>query len=169
MSSLSLTSPCFPSTQFEPSSDFQSALSIWEARKSLIRITTGSDQLDKCCGGGLESCSITEVFGEFRTGKVSTRPIKAISIRGNQTRPDQTRPDQTKPRADKTKSRSFRSDQISRSRLLRSIRSPNQTIIWRCEQELTLDSELHSTLLVSIFIVISIVCLCTFRLHCIVS
>lgn len=32
-------------------------------------ITTGSKELDKLMGGGLETMSITEVFGEFRTGK----------------------------------------------------------------------------------------------------
>lgn len=31
-------------------------------------MTTGSSQLDKLLGGGVESMSITEVFGENRTG-----------------------------------------------------------------------------------------------------
>lgn len=35
----------------------------------MLRVTTGSKQLDTLLGGGLESMSITEVFGEFRTGK----------------------------------------------------------------------------------------------------
>ena len=39
-------------------------------RKNVVRITSGSDTLDTLLGGGFESCSITEVFGEFRTGKV---------------------------------------------------------------------------------------------------
>lgn len=34
-----------------------------------MHITTGSQNLDKILGGGLESGSITEAFGEFRTGK----------------------------------------------------------------------------------------------------
>ena len=40
-----------------------------EKRKRVLRITTGSDALDTLLGGGVESCSITEIFGEFRTGK----------------------------------------------------------------------------------------------------
>ena len=32
-------------------------------------ITTGSKELDTLLGGGFESNSITEIFGEFRTGK----------------------------------------------------------------------------------------------------
>lgn len=32
-------------------------------------LTTGSKELDKLLGGGIETGSITEMFGEFRTGK----------------------------------------------------------------------------------------------------
>ena len=38
-------------------------------RERIRRITTGSSNLDKLLQGGIESMSITEVFGEFRTGK----------------------------------------------------------------------------------------------------
>lgn len=38
-------------------------------RDNITRLTTGSKELDKLLGGGIESMSITEVFGEFRTGK----------------------------------------------------------------------------------------------------
>jgi RecA/RadA recombinase len=38
-------------------------------RQSVFRITTGSTDLDTLLGGGIQSMSITEVFGEFRTGK----------------------------------------------------------------------------------------------------
>jgi RecA/RadA recombinase len=41
---------------------------VKEKRKSIIHITTGSSALDKILGGGFESASITELFGEFRTG-----------------------------------------------------------------------------------------------------
>jgi RecA/RadA recombinase len=34
-----------------------------------VRITTGSPALDALLGGGIDSMAITEVFGEFRTGK----------------------------------------------------------------------------------------------------
>lgn len=35
----------------------------------MIKITTGSSELDSLLGGGIETMSITEIFGEFRTGK----------------------------------------------------------------------------------------------------
>jgi DNA repair protein RAD51 len=38
-------------------------------REKIVKITTGSKELDKLLGGGIESHSITELFGEFRTGK----------------------------------------------------------------------------------------------------
>ncbi len=40
-----------------------------QKRKKLTRITSGSKELDTLLGGGFESDSITELFGEFRTGK----------------------------------------------------------------------------------------------------
>jgi len=41
----------------------------FEQRKDLVYITSGSKTLDTLLGGGLETGSITEIFGEFRTGK----------------------------------------------------------------------------------------------------
>ena len=38
-------------------------------RRNIFRLTTGSTELDKMLGGGIESMAITEAFGEFRTGK----------------------------------------------------------------------------------------------------
>ncbi|XP_075225562.1 meiotic recombination protein DMC1/LIM15 homolog [Lycorma delicatula] len=49
--------------------DFLTATEVCEKRKNLFRISTGSIEFDKLLGGGVESMSITEVFGEFRTGK----------------------------------------------------------------------------------------------------
>lgn len=40
-----------------------------EKRKNIIKITTGSTSFDSILGGGIETSSITELFGEFRTGK----------------------------------------------------------------------------------------------------
>ena len=48
---------------------FVSALEYSVRRESVFKITTGCDELDKLMGGGLQSMSITEAFGEFRTGK----------------------------------------------------------------------------------------------------
>jgi meiotic recombination protein DMC1 len=38
-------------------------------REKIRRISTGSKNLDNLLQGGVESQAITEVFGEFRTGK----------------------------------------------------------------------------------------------------
>ena len=51
------------------SQGFRSGISIFEARKNIRRISTGSSQFDTLLQGGIESMSITEAFGEFRTGK----------------------------------------------------------------------------------------------------
>eukprot|EP00565_Helicotheca_tamesis_P003434 CAMPEP_0185733364 /NCGR_PEP_ID=MMETSP1171-20130828/19265_1 /TAXON_ID=374046 /ORGANISM="Helicotheca tamensis, Strain CCMP826" /LENGTH=346 /DNA_ID=CAMNT_0028403077 /DNA_START=16 /DNA_END=1056 /DNA_ORIENTATION=- len=49
--------------------DFKTAADALEDRKSLVTLTTGSIELDKLLEGGIETGSLTEVFGEFRTGK----------------------------------------------------------------------------------------------------
>ncbi|KAG9607077.1 hypothetical protein KCU84_g4837, partial [Aureobasidium melanogenum] len=48
---------------------FTTATEMHARRSELISITTGSKQLDTLLAGGIETGSITEVFGEFRTGK----------------------------------------------------------------------------------------------------
>ncbi|KAK3781503.1 hypothetical protein RRG08_054842 [Elysia crispata] len=50
-------------------SAFLTALQYSEKRKQVFKVSTGSQELDKLLGGGIESMAITEVFGEFRTGK----------------------------------------------------------------------------------------------------
>ena len=48
---------------------FTTATEMHQRRSELISITTGSKQLDTLLAGGIETGSITEIFGEFRTGK----------------------------------------------------------------------------------------------------
>ncbi|XP_074603989.1 DNA repair protein RAD51 homolog 1-like [Brevipalpus obovatus] len=48
---------------------FTTAREYHKKRAELIQISTGSQQLDQLLGGGFETGSITEIFGEFRTGK----------------------------------------------------------------------------------------------------
>lgn len=50
-------------------SGFQTGTEVQQCRQNVLKISTGSKNLDELLGGGLESMSITEVFGEFRTGK----------------------------------------------------------------------------------------------------
>lgn len=48
---------------------FTTATEFHIRRSELICITTGSSQLNALLGGGIETGSLTEIFGEFRTGK----------------------------------------------------------------------------------------------------
>ena len=48
---------------------FQTAGTYLEKRKDQVMLTTGSKNLDTLLGSGIETGSITEIFGEFRTGK----------------------------------------------------------------------------------------------------
>eukprot|EP00466_Bigelowiella_natans_P017316 jgi/Bigna1/83524/fgenesh1_pg.110_\ len=48
---------------------FTTASEYHKCRQDVIKLTTGSKELDKLLQGGMETGSITEIFGEFRTGK----------------------------------------------------------------------------------------------------
>lgn len=48
---------------------FVSADVILETRRNMLRVTTGSDSLDDLLGGGVETGAMTELYGEYRTGK----------------------------------------------------------------------------------------------------
>ncbi len=49
--------------------DFVTALEVFETRRQLERITTGSKALDSLLGGGVEVRAITEAYGPFGSGK----------------------------------------------------------------------------------------------------
>jgi len=59
---------------------FVSGSLVAEQRKKLIKISTGSKEFDKLLGGGIETMSITEVFGEFRTGKTQLIPSYIFNL-----------------------------------------------------------------------------------------
>ena len=48
---------------------FVPALEVLEMRKGMIKCTTGSQELDRILGGGVETGAITELIGEFGSGK----------------------------------------------------------------------------------------------------
>ncbi|QPG76692.1 RecA recombinase Rhp51 [Brettanomyces nanus] len=58
---------------------FTTATEFHHRRAELITLTTGSKQLDTLLGGGIETGAITEVFGEFRTGKSQLCHTAAIT------------------------------------------------------------------------------------------
>ncbi|MDE1824419.1 MAG: DNA repair and recombination protein RadA [Candidatus Micrarchaeota archaeon] len=49
--------------------EFESGSKIYETRKALGRIKTGSKSLDELLGGGVETNAITEAYGKFASGK----------------------------------------------------------------------------------------------------
>ena len=59
---------------------FKSAEDVWEHRKNIARITTGSQELDDLLGGGLETGCVTEFFGEFRTGKTQIAHQLCVNV-----------------------------------------------------------------------------------------
>ncbi len=59
---------------------FKSAEVIWEHRKNIARITTGSQELDDVLGGGIETGSVIEFFGEFRTGKTQIMHQLCVNV-----------------------------------------------------------------------------------------
>ena len=58
---------------------FTTATEFHQKRSEIIQLTTGSRELDKLLGGGIETGSITEMFGEFRTGKTQLCHTLAIN------------------------------------------------------------------------------------------
>jgi len=58
---------------------FTTATEFHQKRAEIIQLTTGSKELDKLLGGGIETGSITEIFGEFRTGKTQLCHTLAVT------------------------------------------------------------------------------------------
>lgn len=58
---------------------FITATDYHQKRSEIIQLTTGSRELDKLLGGGIETGSITEMFGEFRTGKTQLCHTLAVT------------------------------------------------------------------------------------------
>lgn len=58
---------------------FTTATEYHQKRTEIIQLTTGSRELDKLLGGGIETGSITEIFGEFRSGKTQLCHTMAVT------------------------------------------------------------------------------------------
>ena len=59
---------------------FKSAEDVWERRKNIAKIPTGSEELDNLLGGGIETGSLIEFFGEFRTGKTQIAHQLCVNV-----------------------------------------------------------------------------------------
>lgn len=60
--------------------NFKTASEIWEERKKLKRISTGSANLDEILAGGIETKSLTEFYGEYRTGKTQLMHQLCVNV-----------------------------------------------------------------------------------------
>lgn len=49
--------------------DFMTAKELLEVRRRIAKISTGSKNLDRLLGGGIETGALTELYGEFGSGK----------------------------------------------------------------------------------------------------
>lgn len=58
---------------------FMTGNELRERRKQILKITTGSPAFDEMLGGGLESQSITEIYGEYRSGKTQLCMTMAVT------------------------------------------------------------------------------------------
>ncbi|AAT43326.1 DNA repair and recombination protein RadA [Picrophilus oshimae] len=59
--------------------NFETGEEILNKRKEIKKLTTGSSNLDNLLGGGLETQSITEFFGEFGSGKTQIMHQLAVN------------------------------------------------------------------------------------------
>lgn len=60
--------------------DFETGDVIFERRKNIARLTTGSKEFDSLLGGGLETQAIIEFFGEFGSGKTQIVHQLAVNV-----------------------------------------------------------------------------------------
>lgn len=59
---------------------FTTANEIYEKRKSEYRISTGSKNLDELLDGGIETRAITELYGEYGTGKTQICHTLCVTV-----------------------------------------------------------------------------------------
>ena len=62
--------------------DFVTAKQLWERRKTLLRLSFGSSNLNTLLGGGLETQAITEFVGEFGAGKCISKDSMIFTSTG---------------------------------------------------------------------------------------
>ena len=60
--------------------EFTSGDEIMRKREKMIKITTGSKELDKLTGGGFETGAITEAYGQYGSGKSQIAHTLAVRV-----------------------------------------------------------------------------------------
>jgi DNA repair protein RadA len=59
---------------------FESGVDVLERREQIGKLTWGVDEVDELLGGGVETQSITEVYGEFGAGKSQVTHQLAVTV-----------------------------------------------------------------------------------------
>ncbi len=59
---------------------FETGAELLEKRKKIVKISTGSKAFDRLLGGGVETGCITELFGEFGSGKTQIAHSLAVNV-----------------------------------------------------------------------------------------
>jgi DNA repair protein RadA len=59
---------------------FETGLDVLEKRKLVGKLTTGSKELDKLIGGGVETQAITELFGRYGSGKTQLALQLSVNV-----------------------------------------------------------------------------------------
>jgi len=60
--------------------NFETGAEVMEKRKLVGKVHTGSEALDELLGGGVETQAITELFGEFGSGKTQIGHQMAVNV-----------------------------------------------------------------------------------------
>jgi DNA repair protein RadA len=59
---------------------FETADEVLKKREKVEKIKTPSEEFNKLLGGGVETCAITEAFGEFGSGKTQIANVLAVYV-----------------------------------------------------------------------------------------
>lgn len=59
---------------------YETASKVFEKRKAIVRVTTGSKSLDNLLGGGIETAAITEFHGAFSSSKTQVGHQLAVNV-----------------------------------------------------------------------------------------
>jgi len=60
--------------------DFTTAEELWKKRQTMLKCSTGSKNLDKLLGGGIETQAVTEFIGEFGAGKTQICLMLSVMV-----------------------------------------------------------------------------------------
>ncbi|TBU10564.1 DNA repair and recombination protein Rad51 [Hamiltosporidium tvaerminnensis] len=70
----------FFDSSLTPTTSFMTASQFNCRREQVLKISTGSSDFDTLLNGGIQTMAITEVFGEFRTGKTQLSHTLCVTV-----------------------------------------------------------------------------------------